>query len=190
MPNSEKMDVRSDIYSLGIVAYELVTGLRPNDDFKETDPVQMLLNLHEITQRRLVPPHEIVNEVDERLSEIICKMLATEPKERYQSAAELVDEVGRKYIYNGKYGPTKAGLRAYITAMQDISNIHAADRNLLRFLEEPRPEAKRGLMARLRGSKQVCADEDKPGVLQVYQPYEMNEWARKIIERGQNPARA
>jgi tetratricopeptide (TPR) repeat protein/predicted Ser/Thr protein kinase len=76
-------DERSDLFSLGIIAYQMLTGTTP---FKaDTALASMLLR----TQGPPPPPIEIVPTLPQGLNDIVMKMLATAPESRYQKAAEL-----------------------------------------------------------------------------------------------------
>ncbi len=80
-------DERSDIYSLGIVLYEALTGDVP---FEGASPVSVLLK--HLTQP--VPHvHEIVPALSGKFDRVVHKALAKNPKERYQNAAELWNEL-------------------------------------------------------------------------------------------------
>ena len=79
---SAPVDGRSDIYSLGITAYEALTGVRPIQGENE----YALMNAHLSQAPR--PPSELA-EVPGQLSEAILKALAKEPAHRFQSAAEF-----------------------------------------------------------------------------------------------------
>ena len=80
---SGDLDARTDIYSLGVVLYEAVTGKAPFD-FKSQFDVMLA---HVNTPPK--PPREINPEVPLELEEIILKALAKEPKRRFQSADEF-----------------------------------------------------------------------------------------------------
>ena len=76
-------DERSDIFSLGIIAYQMLTGKIP---FKgDTALSSMLLR----TQGPPPPPNQIEPTLSQGLSDIVMKMLAVKPEDRYQSSAEL-----------------------------------------------------------------------------------------------------
>ncbi len=77
------IDRRADVYALGIVLYELTTGqqLVPTRDRAEA------LRLAE--DPRITPPHSIVPDYPRSLERIVLTALATEPRDRYQTAQEF-----------------------------------------------------------------------------------------------------
>lgn len=82
-------DARSDIYSLGLTLYEMLT-LRPA--FQGTDHdalVQQIVTDEPDRPRRIRP------EIPEDLEAIVLKAIAREPERRYQSAGELADDLQR-----------------------------------------------------------------------------------------------
>ncbi|KAF5075877.1 serine/threonine-protein kinase [Methanoculleus horonobensis] len=81
-----RADARTDIYQLGAVFYELVTGKPPNAR-------ESLAGLAEaIIREQPVPPSEIDPKLA-RLDPIILRCLAKDPGDRYQSAAELLEAI-------------------------------------------------------------------------------------------------
>lgn len=79
----EPSDFRSDIYSAGVVLYELTTGQRP---FPDTQGVRLIDSiLHEAPRL----PRTLTQCVSLAVENIILKCLQKEPSQRYQSAAEL-----------------------------------------------------------------------------------------------------
>jgi len=83
------VDLRTDIYSFGIVLYEMVTGRVPYD---AESPVSVALK-H--IQEPVVPPREINSNVPENLNKLILKAIEKEPIKRYQTAKEMFLDLQR-----------------------------------------------------------------------------------------------
>ncbi|MFL5311942.1 MAG: serine/threonine protein kinase [Myxococcales bacterium] len=81
--SGEPVDARADIFALGIVLHELLTGRRL---FKAEDDVQTLARVREC---RVPAPSEIDPGIDPGLDPIVLKALEREPARRYASAQEL-----------------------------------------------------------------------------------------------------
>ena len=78
------VDHRSDLYSLGVILYEMLTGMPP---FSGQNPISVILK----HIRESPPPMGQVNiAVPEQTQQIVLKLLAKESVDRYQSAEELV----------------------------------------------------------------------------------------------------
>jgi len=82
-------DVRSDVYAIGAVLYEMATGVRAFQQEHFADLVEAIL--HE----RPAPPSSINKEVPAEVDAIIAKAMAKDPADRYQTAAELRDDLLR-----------------------------------------------------------------------------------------------
>lgn len=80
----KEIDGRSDIYSLGVMLYEMVTGRPP---FEATTTIEIMIK-H--MREPLPPPRTIKPDLPEALEQVIIKALAKEPAERYTTAAEMV----------------------------------------------------------------------------------------------------
>ncbi|KAJ2960527.1 hypothetical protein NQZ79_g4108 [Umbelopsis isabellina] len=77
------VDTRSDFYSLGATFYHLLTGRLP---FESNDPIELI---HQHIVQPVTPPHILVPSLPVAISDLILKMMAKTPEERYQSAKGL-----------------------------------------------------------------------------------------------------
>jgi PAS domain S-box-containing protein len=84
---NREVDERSDLYSLGVVLYELMTGQLP---FNSKDP-NVLIHHHIALEP--VSPSEVSPEIPFVIGTIIMKLLNKEPEERYQSAAGVLADL-------------------------------------------------------------------------------------------------
>ncbi|WP_437972278.1 ATP-binding sensor histidine kinase [Sorangium sp. So ce260] len=123
------IDERTDLYSLGIVFYEMLTGTLP---FQASDPVAWVY-CH-IAQKP-APPHALVPSIPPLLSEVVLKLLSKAAEERYQSAAGLrhdLDEAFARWRASGAIPPFALGER-------DVSDRFQVPQRL--YGREPQVEA-------------------------------------------------
>ena len=83
------IDRRSDIFSLGVVFYEMITGKRPFDG------KSMIDTLHSIINTKPVPAHELNGQLPVEVQDVLEKALAKDPNERYQHAGDFELDVRR-----------------------------------------------------------------------------------------------
>jgi serine/threonine-protein kinase len=84
-----EVDQRSDLYSLGVVLYELVTGKTP---FEGDTPVEIAMKHLSNTPQT---PSELRSDIPPELDMVIMRALAKDPDERYQSADEMEADLDR-----------------------------------------------------------------------------------------------
>ncbi len=83
----EPTDAKSDLYSLGVMMYEMLTGKLPFDDDNAVSVALMQL------QSDPVPPRQINPDIPEGLEEIVIKAMQKDPQKRYHSAAEMYSDL-------------------------------------------------------------------------------------------------
>jgi serine/threonine protein kinase len=85
--DARRADIRSDLYSLGCSLYHMMAGQPP---FKDENPVRRILR-HATEQPRPLQEHN--REVPAKLNQIVVKLLAKKPEDRYQTPAALSNEL-------------------------------------------------------------------------------------------------
>ena len=81
------VDARSDIFALGIVLFEMLTGRMP---FQDESPLRLMLD---VVQADAPDVRKLVPAVDEEAARILGRMLAKDPADRYQSCPELIADL-------------------------------------------------------------------------------------------------
>lgn len=109
------IDQRSDIFSAGILLYELVTGVRMYDG----DGLKILT---QVRQGKFKSPKRVIKNLPPRIYEILSRALAKDPEKRYLSSGEMLSEL-EECIYQNGFRPNARGLARYMKELfeQDIA---------------------------------------------------------------------
>jgi eukaryotic-like serine/threonine-protein kinase len=85
-----KVDPRSDLFSLGIIFYELLTGISP---YKADTALATLLKR---TQERPQPPAEVDPTIPKAVSDVVMKCLEIDRDQRFSTAREILEDLGEE----------------------------------------------------------------------------------------------
>lgn len=125
-------DERSDIYSVGVALYEMLTGKKP---FDGDTPVSIALMHMQSTPKK---PSEINSTIAEGLEQIVLRAMQKDPSQRYQTAGEMIKDLEEfkknpgivfDYKYNSTDGTTKYFDRPIPAAEQERSRRRQAAMN-------------------------------------------------------------
>ena len=131
------VDARSDLFSFGVVLYEMVTGRVPFEGKTATD------TLSAIIRDQPLPPSQHNSEVPAKLEEFIAKCLEKDPAERYQHADEMAVDLRKlKRV-------TESGVQAIRTPSGRVSAVasQAGARPATSRLRLPATSAGKGILA-------------------------------------------
>jgi serine/threonine-protein kinase len=81
-----RSDAQSDLWSVGVILYEMVTGRRPFSVARPKDPFAWM---RAISEENIPPPSTIIVGLPEEIDRIALKALARDKSQRYQTAAQL-----------------------------------------------------------------------------------------------------
>ena len=110
----EPTDRRSDIFSLGIVMFEILTGMHifAVKDTEET--------LHNVRFKPVPDPREYQPDISPELARICLKALERDVEKRYQDAGTMGYEI-ESYMYSDRFGPTNVTLGRYLRGLLGVS---------------------------------------------------------------------
>jgi serine/threonine-protein kinase len=107
-----QLDGRSDLFSVGVIFYDMVTGEKPFSGHNVTTIIYKSMN------EAPIPPRDLDSGVHPAVSAVIIKALQKDPNDRYQSGAELVRELEN---YDGQRAAGNESAKIAVAASASVS---------------------------------------------------------------------
>lgn len=131
----EVTDEKSDIYSVGVMLYEMLTGEKP---FDGENPVSIALKHMQAVPKRVT---EINNSIPEGLEEITVKAMQKEPSKRYQTAGEMIKDIEEfkknpSIVFEYKYFSTDGSTKYFDKVVPEQQNQKAGGKKKVPLVEE------------------------------------------------------
>lgn len=159
------VDFRTDFYALGATLYEMLVGKIP---FEIKDPLE---TIHFHIAKLPTEPIEIDNQIPQTVSDIVMKLLAKAPEDRYQSCFGLkydIDECLRQITINGKISDFSIGQQDVSDRLIIPQKLYGRDKEIDALLS--------GFENVAKGNRELMLVSGRPGigktalVQEVYKP--------------------
>jgi len=106
------LDYRSDVFSVGVMLYQMATGVLP---FTGKNPHEVL---RRVSEGRFADPRTVNRLVSDQLARVIARALARKPEDRFTTLQAMVDEL-RSYASDAGLENPRDELRQYLTDAED-----------------------------------------------------------------------
>ncbi|PKK83645.1 MAG: hypothetical protein CVT49_07770 [candidate division Zixibacteria bacterium HGW-Zixibacteria-1] len=145
-------DARSDLFSLGVVLYELITGINP---FMRDNPAATLKAISEDTPE---PPARYRSDISEELQRIVGKLLEKKPEHRYQTAADLSADL-RRLTGSSSVVILRSRVSLYVIALAAV--VIVGGLGIIYFLQNrPKSDSARKMLAVLPFENLGASDQE------------------------------
>jgi tRNA A-37 threonylcarbamoyl transferase component Bud32 len=102
------LDFRSDVFSVGVMLYQMATGALP---FPGKNPHEVL---RKVSEGKFADPRTVNRLVSDQLARVIAKAMARKPEDRFATIQAMVDEL-RAYVADAGLGTANDELRTFLT---------------------------------------------------------------------------
>jgi serine/threonine protein kinase len=181
---SKPADVRSDLYSVGIVMYEIFTGTLPFHTNRDDIVATMYSRVHDAPVR----PREINRNIPESLENVVMRAIERDPGSRYQTAREFYDDV---VALLAARPPPHAQSKARISAPEPGPAAQPALRRSLDRAPSPGPNrgialenVLRGMMATRRRDYDEARDAYSAAMRELQAAGNDVEYAKTVLKYG------
>jgi serine/threonine protein kinase len=113
--SGQPLDKRSDVFSLGVVFYEVITDAKPFLGTSEKGILEM------VRQCRVEPPRSLNPRVGEKLEQVMMKALEKDPEARYQDASEMYRDLER--VLHERQPPASTELARFMEVLFEESEV-------------------------------------------------------------------
>jgi len=113
--SGQALDKRSDVFSLGVVFYEVITDAKPFLGTSEKGILEM------VRQCRVEPPRSLNPRVGEKLERVMMKALEKDPEARYQDASEMYRDLER--VLHERQPPASTELARFMEVLFEESEV-------------------------------------------------------------------
>jgi TonB family protein len=144
------IDHRSDIFSLGLVLYEMATGRKAFAGDSE------LSILEQVRTPKLVPPRDLEPSIPPQVERLILKALREQREDRYETAGELAAEID-ELMQNLRPAPSAPDLGSFLTELVGPAGAGAPPEPKPKAAEPPRPATEEPARAPARVAEPAAA---------------------------------
>jgi eukaryotic-like serine/threonine-protein kinase len=158
------VDGRSDIFSLGVMLYEMVTGEKPFPGQNITTVIYKIVN------EDPVPPRQIDPSIHPGISSVVMKALQKEPEQRYQSCREMLEDLkSYRTLVQARANPQSTMMMGSGSPAATLVSANAGAHGMLQ--EDPAvAAAARSLISRTSGPGQTPAVRRTGAIAAVKEP--------------------
>jgi serine/threonine-protein kinase len=104
----KRLDFRSDVFSVGVMLYQMATGVLP---FAGKNPHEVL---RRVAEGRFADPRTVNRLVSDQLARVVARALAHAPEDRYPAVAPMLDDL-RTYVGDAGLGSAHDELHSYLS---------------------------------------------------------------------------